>query len=689
MLLVSTRTQFAMFSQDPVSNGAASGVLERNYRVSDSSSGAGSFAPYSEPFTLTGGGGPRSIEFYAQDRVENRETVKSLSVVLDADGPRIDLITPSPDHEGICRVLNGTVSVTGAVIDPNLKDWRLEAALGQNAATGYVLIASGTVSFSPGVLAVWSTRDMEGYRTLRLSAQDRVDNRSEIALNVFVGEPRRKLVLGGGDMFNNPSGVAVGPRDPASGPESYIYVADTNNDRIAVFTATGALVSVFGEEDREDVGREHGERREDDKKYRPLRFNKPRDVEVDGFGNMFVADTENHRVLKLSSTGQVLLSLGRQKEHSRSESYPGRENGQFRRPAGVAIGPGGTASRPAGNIYVSDTGNRRVQVFDSSGTFLMSLPIPEPDDEDRDDDSDEDLLRPEGIAVDALGNIYVADSKGRRALRFTPDGTLTLAIGSRPRGYSGRSRYHDRDDRGNFREKGIFQRPEGIAVSQDGSCILVSDSKQDRIFAFDAEGRATLAFGKQGEIKDKKPLPAELVLHKPMGLALDAQGNLFVADRNNDRIQKFGYPDGGPTLIVSGIRGEDDDDGGRRSSARAASADSASVEPAAVSADPSFTLRDVYVFPNPAVAGAKPVIHVAVGIADSLTIRIYNIAGQQVHETTLDRTPAIIDDGSGPKYAYEYAWEGHIPSGVYLYSIEAKKNGYSSIRKAGRFGVVR
>ena len=120
-----------------------------------------------------------------------------------------------------------------------------------------------------------------------------------------------------------------------------------------------------------------------------------------------------------------------------------------------------------------------------------------------------------------------------------------------------------------------------------------------------------------------------------------------------------------------------------------ASAANTPVDPSAASADPSFTLRDVYVFPNPAVAGAKPVIHVAVGIADSLTIRIYNIAGQQVHETTLDRTPAIIDDGSGPKYAYEYAWEGHIPSGVYLYSIEAKKNGYSSIRKAGRFGVVR
>ncbi|MEK9145414.1 MAG: hypothetical protein AAB339_07385, partial [Elusimicrobiota bacterium] len=59
-----------------------------------------------------------------------------------------------------------------------------------------------------------------------------------------------------------------------------------------------------------------------------------------------------------------------------------------------------------------------------------------------------------------------------------------------------------------------------------------------------------------------------------------------------------------------------------------ASAANTPVDPSAVSADPSFALRDAYVFPNPAVAGAKPVIHAAVGIADSLMIRIYNIAGQ-------------------------------------------------------------
>ncbi|MFH1725909.1 MAG: PKD domain-containing protein, partial [Elusimicrobiota bacterium] len=106
-------------------------------------------------------------------------------------------------------------------------------------------------------------------------------------------------------------------------------------------------------------------------------------------------------------------------------------------------------------------------------------------------------------------------------------------------------------------------------------------------------------------------------------------------------------------------------------------------------ADQAFTLRDLYVFPNPAVGGAKPTIHLAVGIADKVTIRIYNIAGQQVHQATMDSAPPVINDGSGPKYAYEYPWDGHIPSGVYLYTIVAEKSGEAAIRKAGKFAVIR
>ncbi|MFH1725297.1 MAG: PKD domain-containing protein [Elusimicrobiota bacterium] len=115
----------------------------------------------------------------------------------------------------------------------------------------------------------------------------------------------------------------------------------------------------------------------------------------------------------------------------------------------------------------------------------------------------------------------------------------------------------------------------------------------------------------------------------------------------------------------------------------------ASAGLAAEGADPSFALREAYVFPNPAAGGARPVIHAAVGIADKVTLRIYNLAGQQAHQATLEGAPPVIDDGSGPKYAYEFVWDGRIPSGVYLYTIVAEKSGEASIRKAGKLAVVR
>ncbi|HAT72444.1 MAG TPA: hypothetical protein DCS63_06485 [Elusimicrobia bacterium] len=101
-------------------------------------------------------------------------------------------------------------------------------------------------------------------------------------------------------------------------------------------------------------------------------------------------------------------------------------------------------------------------------------------------------------------------------------------------------------------------------------------------------------------------------------------------------------------------------------------------------ADQTFKLGEVYVYPNPAKGGKVPVFHVEVGLADTVKIRVYTVAGQLAHDTTLTGTPQVI----GSAYAYEYAWEGRIASGVYYYTIEAEKSG-KKIKSKGKFAVVR
>jgi hypothetical protein len=105
----------------------------------------------------------------------------------------------------------------------------------------------------------------------------------------------------------------------------------------------------------------------------------------------------------------------------------------------------------------------------------------------------------------------------------------------------------------------------------------------------------------------------------------------------------------------------------------------------AAPADPSFAEGETYVYPNPAKEGKKPVIHVEVGVADSLQINIYDVAGDLLTDVEITDTPGVIDD----KYAYEYEWNiSGKPSGTYIARIVATK-GSDKLKITKKFAVVK
>ena len=83
-----------------------------------------------------------------------------------------------------------------------------------------------------------------------------------------------------------------------------------------------------------------------------------------------------------------------------------------------------------------------------------------------------------------------------------------------------------------------------------------------------------------------------------------------------------------------------------------------------------------------------PVFHVEVNRTASVTIRVYDLVGQPVHEATLGGAPSMVDDGQGPQQAYEHAWQGRIASGVYLYAVTVEAEGHKVVR-TGKCAVVR
>jgi len=132
----------------------------------------------------------------------------------------------------------------------------------------------------------------------------------------------------------------------------------------------------------------------------------------------------------------------------------------------------------------------------------------------------------------------------------------------------------------------------------------------------------------------------------------------------------------------------------RRKAKRTALAAPAAVKTAGVpsaaplAADASFKLGEVYCYPNPAKK-TNPTFHIETGLADRVGLRIYDVSGDLVHETTLTGPPQQIDDGQGPQLAYEYLWNTkNSGSGVYIFSVTSSQ-GDKTLKKTGRCAVIK
>ena len=142
---------------------------------------------------------------------------------------------------------------------------------------------------------------------------------------------------------------------------------------------------------------------------------------------MYVADDINHRIVKLDP-----------------ELGPARRMGQLRLGPGQLAFPRALASDPAGDTYVADTANDRVEVFDPSGTFLRTIGAPRARIPGA-------FVAPRGVAVDPTGRLYVSDTDDNRILSFAPGGGAFLGAWTATGGY-----------------KPGYYEPQGIAFAADG-----------------------------------------------------------------------------------------------------------------------------------------------------------------------------------------------------------------------------
>ncbi|MDD1687120.1 6-bladed beta-propeller [Methanoregula sp.] len=207
-------------------------------------------------------------------------------------------------------------------------------------------------------------------------------------------------------------------------PYGNVYVTDSANNRVMVFSETGKYLFSWGSERPGDG-----------------QFKAPRGIAIDRSGTVYVADTGNHTIQKISSRGFFLW--GRE----------GTESGQFDSPVGIAVDS-------SGNVYVADTGNDRIQVFHSTGQYLVTWGSY--------GSLNGYFIAPEGIAIDSSGTMYVADTGNNRIQKISRDGTVITTWGS------------------GGTESGQFTAPSGVALDYWGN-VYVSDASS-RIQTFSPAG---------------------------------------------------------------------------------------------------------------------------------------------------------------------------------------------------------
>ena len=256
-------------------------------------------------------------------------------------------------------------------------------------------------------------------------------------------------------------------------------------------------------------------------------------LSVDDDGNIYVTDSGNARIQKFTSDGQFLETWG----------VSGIDNGEFKKPTGIAT--------YENNVYVVDSEQARIQVFDSTGKFLQSW--------GKFGSEQGEFFYPQGISISNDGVVYVADTKNHRIQQFTTDGEFLSSFGIFGPG-DGRLRtpvdvalgenYVYVSDPGNSKiEKYTYEgisvgsfdynfggsptQPYGLTVDPDGN-IYFTDLYKHRIVKIDPEGTTLKIFGSVGSDKGKFIAPKDIVL--------DDKGYLFVTEYGNNRIQKFETP---------------------------------------------------------------------------------------------------------------------------------------------------
>ncbi|HXS11305.1 MAG TPA: Ig-like domain repeat protein [Acidobacteriaceae bacterium] len=253
-------------------------------------------------------------------------------------------------------------------------------------------------------------------------------------------------------------------------------------------------------------------------------IHEPTAVIVDAAGNLILSDTENYRVRRVDAQSHLIETIA-------GIGSPGFSGDGGPATQATISTPGGLAIDGAGDIYFADSGNQIVRRIDVNGdiTTVAGTPQSQGYSGDGGPATSAKLFLPEGIALDAAGNLYIADT-GNAVIREVDAATgkiSTVAGVPGSPGYNGEG----------TSTASQLNSPWTVTVGPDNS-LYIADTYNNRIRRVSGGTISTIAgTGAQGFSGDDGPARSA-VLNLPIGVALDPAGDLYIADSGNDRVRK-------------------------------------------------------------------------------------------------------------------------------------------------------
>jgi len=321
-------------------------------------------------------------------------------------------------------------------------------------------------------------------------------------------------------QLNYPTGIAL---DGVGN----LLIADSNNHRIRKITPLG-VISTFAGNGTAGFSGDNGA-------ATSAQLNFPNGVAVDANGNLLIADSSNYRIRRVTAAGVIDTIAG-----TGTSGFSGDGGSATSARLGYSAG---ITFDSAGNLFIAETSNNRVRKIDSSGvigtvagngTYGFSG--------DNGPAISARLASPNGVAFDGSGNLLIADAGNSRIRKVASSGLISTVAGTGTMGFFGDG------GQASFAQLNF---PNGLAVDASSGDLLISDSQNRRIRKVASSGIISTVAGNgtQGFGGDGGPA-VNALFDTPRAVAVDADGNLLVADTNNSRLRRIT-----PAGIVSTFAG--------------------------------------------------------------------------------------------------------------------------------------